>query len=57
MTQPRDPDIMAMDHAIKALLKSTPRMLANNIDFVSYVIHRRLAAVPSAQPTKGEQDE
>ncbi len=52
MTQPRYPDIMAMDHAIKALLKSTPRMLATNIDFVSYVIHRRLAAVPPTPPER-----
>lgn len=40
MTKPRDPDMMAMDHAIKAMRTSTPRMLRANIAFVIFVLQR-----------------
>ena len=34
MTKPRDPDIKALDHAIRALNGSTPRMLPHNLAFI-----------------------
>ena len=40
MTTRRDPDIMAMDHAIRAIKQSTPRMLKANIEFVIFVLLR-----------------
>jgi hypothetical protein len=46
MTRPRDPDIMAMDHAVQAILKSTPRMLKLNIEFVIYILQRILKELP-----------
>lgn len=39
-TPKRDRDIMAIDHAVRALLKSTPRMLEANLEMVRYIIQR-----------------
>lgn len=39
-TPKRDPDIMAMDHAMRAITRSTPRMLAANVEFVTYLMHK-----------------
>ena len=43
MSKKRDPDIMAIDHAYRALRKSTPRMLKSNCEFVVYLIERFMA--------------
>ncbi len=40
MTTRRDPDIMAIDHALNALKRSTPRMLWHNLDFVMFCLQR-----------------
>lgn len=40
MTERRDPDIMAMDHAMRAIKRSTPRMLPHNIDFIIPILER-----------------
>jgi hypothetical protein len=39
-TRKRDPDIMAIDHAIRAIKKSTPRMLRPNIELVIFILQR-----------------
>lgn len=40
MTKRRDPDIMAMERAIRAIRKSTDRMLPHNIDFIIPILER-----------------
>ncbi len=50
MTPRRDPDIMAMDHAIRAIKKSTPRMLRTNIEFVVWKLQRMLEEQARGRP-------
>ena len=40
MSKKRDPDVMAIDHAIRAIRKSTPWMLKANIEFVIYLLQK-----------------
>jgi hypothetical protein len=40
MTQRRDPDIMAIDHCLRAIKKSTPRMLQANLEFVIWKLQK-----------------
>lgn len=44
MTQRRDPDIMAMDHALRAMKRSTPRMLRANVELVIFLLQRLVKA-------------
>ena len=50
MTQPRDQDIMAMDHAIRSIKRSTVRMLPHNIDFIIPILQKmKLEAIEKAK--------
>lgn len=50
MTAKRDSDIMAMDHAIRAIKKSTPRMLKANVEFVKFIMDRIVREAEKESP-------
>jgi hypothetical protein len=40
MSERRDPAIMAIDHCLRAIKKSTPRMLKANLEFVIWKLQK-----------------
>lgn len=49
MTRKRDPDIMAMARAIRAIQRSTPRALAGNVEYVKKIFDHMVRESEHAQ--------
>lgn len=53
MTMRRDPDMIAIDHAMRAMRRSTPRMLIANIEFVMFLLTKLKTRTLREPPKEG----